>query len=370
MSYRVTQVRSSDGTRVAVGHGGSGYPVIIVPALFGDLQRYPWDRTPDGLRLVTADRRGTGMSELDAASNPAEVYVDDLQAVVDGLGLERFAVVGEMAGVAEALALAARNPDRASHLVLQAPSESLRDFAASPKGRGLLTALDGDWEFFVNGVFRSHNWNSTILGDFANDVIRRWNPEQCRRLIDGLMGLDPDPFVQLVDCPTLIIDVAGTTKDGRPSPSAIRTALSANPKVENVVVDAIDNPDYEEERNRLTYDFINRDSSRPEDVELSRSGSPSSHLSAETRGSTVPKGEPGDQSTPERGEDQRASLTDRELDVLRLVAAGKKNRQIAEELHVSPNTVANHVRSILAKTSSTTRTEAAAWAIRQGLAEE
>ena len=60
-------------------------------------------------------------------------------------------------------------------------------------------------------------------------------------------------------------------------------------------------------------------------------------------------------------------LTQREVEVIRLVAEGKTDRGIAEELIISPNTVSNHVRSILGKTDSTNRTEAAAYAVQNGL---
>jgi DNA-binding CsgD family transcriptional regulator len=63
-------------------------------------------------------------------------------------------------------------------------------------------------------------------------------------------------------------------------------------------------------------------------------------------------------------------LTQREVEVLRLLAAGKSNHNIAEALCVSPNTVANHVRSILTKTTTANRTEAAAYARRHGLLAE
>lgn len=63
-----------------------------------------------------------------------------------------------------------------------------------------------------------------------------------------------------------------------------------------------------------------------------------------------------------------AGLSTREAQVLQLVAAGLGNREIARRLFVSPNTVANHVRAILSKTASANRTEAAAFAIRHGLA--
>ena len=60
-------------------------------------------------------------------------------------------------------------------------------------------------------------------------------------------------------------------------------------------------------------------------------------------------------------------LSARELEVLRLVAVGRSNRAIAEHLFISPNTAANHVRNILAKTGCANRTEAAAYASRHGL---
>jgi len=60
-------------------------------------------------------------------------------------------------------------------------------------------------------------------------------------------------------------------------------------------------------------------------------------------------------------------LTEREVEVLRLIAIGRNNREIGQVLAISPNTVANHVRSILEKTYTANRTEAAAFANREGL---
>jgi DNA-binding CsgD family transcriptional regulator/tetratricopeptide (TPR) repeat protein len=62
------------------------------------------------------------------------------------------------------------------------------------------------------------------------------------------------------------------------------------------------------------------------------------------------------------------ALTARELALLPLLAEGRTNREIGERLHISQHTAANHVRSILLKTGCANRTEAAAWALRQGLA--
>ena len=60
-------------------------------------------------------------------------------------------------------------------------------------------------------------------------------------------------------------------------------------------------------------------------------------------------------------------LTQVEVEVIGLVAGGKLDREIAEDLFISVNTVGNHVRSILNKTDSANRTEAAAYAVRRGL---
>jgi DNA-binding CsgD family transcriptional regulator len=60
-------------------------------------------------------------------------------------------------------------------------------------------------------------------------------------------------------------------------------------------------------------------------------------------------------------------LTEREVEVLRLMAAGKTDRAIADALVISPRTVNNHVSSILSKTGSANRTEAATYALRHGM---
>ena len=60
-------------------------------------------------------------------------------------------------------------------------------------------------------------------------------------------------------------------------------------------------------------------------------------------------------------------LTDRELEILQLVARGRLNREIAAELFISENTVRNHIRNILDKLQMHSRMEAAMYAVRQRL---
>jgi DNA-binding NarL/FixJ family response regulator len=67
-------------------------------------------------------------------------------------------------------------------------------------------------------------------------------------------------------------------------------------------------------------------------------------------------------------EDPAAELTDREREILRMVAAGKANKQIAAELVISERTARTHVSNILRKLNLSSRTQAALWAVREGLA--
>ena len=60
-------------------------------------------------------------------------------------------------------------------------------------------------------------------------------------------------------------------------------------------------------------------------------------------------------------------LSEREVELLRLVAAGRTNQQISEDLFISLNTVSYHLRSIFNKTGAANRTEAASFAHGHGL---
>ena len=66
---------------------------------------------------------------------------------------------------------------------------------------------------------------------------------------------------------------------------------------------------------------------------------------------------------PGPGEAATKTLSPREWDVLRLLADGMKNREIAETLFVSENTVKTHIRGILTKLSLKNRTQAATFAL-------
>jgi DNA-binding NarL/FixJ family response regulator len=73
-------------------------------------------------------------------------------------------------------------------------------------------------------------------------------------------------------------------------------------------------------------------------------------------------------STSAREDAIASELSERELQVLRLIANGNDNAQIAAELHISPKTVKNHISNILMKLQIENRIQAAVFAVRSGLA--
>jgi len=72
-------------------------------------------------------------------------------------------------------------------------------------------------------------------------------------------------------------------------------------------------------------------------------------------------------TAPELPDDLIPTLSDRELEVLSLIAAGKENNEIAEHLVISQHTVKNHVSGILVKLELENRIQAAVYAVRNGL---
>ena len=72
-------------------------------------------------------------------------------------------------------------------------------------------------------------------------------------------------------------------------------------------------------------------------------------------------------ASPDAAETVRAELSQRELDVLKLIASGSDNARIAAELHISPKTVKNHISNILMKLQIENRIQAAVYAVRSGI---
>jgi DNA-binding NarL/FixJ family response regulator len=75
----------------------------------------------------------------------------------------------------------------------------------------------------------------------------------------------------------------------------------------------------------------------------------------------------GELTPPAKPQAEASTLSSRELEVLRLMAAGRSNAQIAETLVISPHTVARHVSNILDKIGAANRAEASVYAVKNGI---
>jgi DNA-binding NarL/FixJ family response regulator len=77
----------------------------------------------------------------------------------------------------------------------------------------------------------------------------------------------------------------------------------------------------------------------------------------------------GAEAPPPAAAQPTPRLTDREMEVLRMVATGMNNREIAKQLFITENTVKNHVRNILEKLQLHSRMEAVVYAVREKMLE-
>ncbi len=124
-AQEIRYCRMADGTHLAVATLGDGSPVVRAPVWMShvehDWRTTIWREVLTALvgahRLVRYDARGTGLSDRDVEIS-FEAAVSDLEAVIDMLGLERFALLGMSQGAAVSIAYAARHPERVSRLVL------------------------------------------------------------------------------------------------------------------------------------------------------------------------------------------------------------------------------------------------------------
>jgi pimeloyl-ACP methyl ester carboxylesterase len=103
MEPRIQYAQTADGVSIAFWTLGEGMPLIMMPpAAFSHVQlewrvaeaRRCYERLAESRKLVRYDLRGTGLSQRDVTDFSLDSQMLDLQAVVDRLGLERFALFG------------------------------------------------------------------------------------------------------------------------------------------------------------------------------------------------------------------------------------------------------------------------------------
>jgi DNA-binding SARP family transcriptional activator/pimeloyl-ACP methyl ester carboxylesterase len=124
--HEVKFCRTSDGVRIAYAAAGDGPPLVWAAHWLSHLTfsrgspvwRHWIEEFAKDHSFVHYDGRGNGLSDWDNAEFSIDTLVRDLEAVVDTLGLDRFALIGNSKGGPTSIAYAARHPERVSHLVL------------------------------------------------------------------------------------------------------------------------------------------------------------------------------------------------------------------------------------------------------------
>jgi pimeloyl-ACP methyl ester carboxylesterase len=158
MEPRIQYAKTTDGVSIAFYTMGEGMPLVYLPDIplthiqmewqFPEYRRW-YERLAEKRKLVRYDGRGWGLSERDVTDYSLDVLMLDLEGVVDRLSLGRFALLGALQMGPVAIAYAARNPERVSHLVLWCSCARASDFYTSPRLRALGQLLEKDWELYT-----------------------------------------------------------------------------------------------------------------------------------------------------------------------------------------------------------------------------
>jgi pimeloyl-ACP methyl ester carboxylesterase/DNA-binding CsgD family transcriptional regulator len=357
MQPRIRYAITVDGVSIAFWTLGEGEPLVYMaggPWGHVELWDIPecrrWnERLAQKKMLVRYDVRGTGYSEREVSDHSLDALVADVEAVVDRLELDRFDMFGAFDAGPVAIAYAARHPERVSHLILWcswARSSEMR----SPRIRAWLGLIDQDWELMTDTCAHlALGWPAGEVGRHAAQRLRESvSPEVARAALEAMGTFDVTDLLPRLKVPTLVLhrsdipwlpvsiarELASRIPDARLS---ILEGESTAPYLGDTeaAASAIDEV--------LGQGKVGRTAQREADAPASKRDG-----SGQTRGN--PHG-----------------LTEREVEVLRHLAGGKTNGEIAEELFVSVRTVERHVANIYAKIGARGRANATAYALAHNL---
>lgn len=240
---RIAFCRSADETRIAYATMGNGYPMVKaghwLTHLEHDVKSPIWRPFLDELgrhfSLVRYDQRGNGLSDWDVADFSLDRFVDDLEAVVEAAGLDRFALYGMSQGAPIAIAYICRHPERVSHLILQGGYEKgrlVRSASDREQGEAIITLIKHGWgkrgsafidafaTLFIPGGDREQ---IDSLVDLQRLTTSPENAASLRRAVDGF---DVSAMIAKVNAPTLVMhardDGVQPLEQGRQLASKIR----------------------------------------------------------------------------------------------------------------------------------------------------
>jgi pimeloyl-ACP methyl ester carboxylesterase len=216
-----------DGVRIAYACTGEGEPLVKAANWLNHLEldwggpimgRLLLELSRDHM-LVRYDERGNGLSDWDVDDLSFEAFVRDLETVVDGLGLERFPLLGISQGCAVSIEYAARHPGRVSHLILLGGYAAGWRHIADPeevrRREAVITLARHGWGQ-DNPVYRqifSQTFMPTATHeelDWFNDLQRRTaTPNNAASFLETFSTIDVRHRLADVKAPTLVLHSRG-----------------------------------------------------------------------------------------------------------------------------------------------------------------
>ncbi|HSO93490.1 MAG TPA: alpha/beta fold hydrolase [Candidatus Dormibacteraeota bacterium] len=219
---QVTFCSTPDGVRLAVALVGKG-DALVKTANWLNHVEFDWQspvwaptfgRWAARNRLIRYDQRGTGLSDWETADISFEAFVRDLEAVIESLQLERFALFGISQGGAVAIAYAARHPERVSKLILHgtyALGRTKRETVTDDEqAEAYLTLIRHGWGY-PNSAFMQA-FSSLYIPDGTSEQIKWFSelqrvttsPENAVRIRTACDEIDVVDLLPRVQAPTLV----------------------------------------------------------------------------------------------------------------------------------------------------------------------
>lgn len=222
-AQEIRYCKTSDGVSIAYAVSGQGAPIIKTANWLNHLEldwRSPlWLHWLDALTaenmLLRYDERGTGLSDWSVDYITFDDLVDDLEAVVDSAGIEKFALLGISQGCAASVAYAVRHPARVTHLVLcggYVQGWRARGEAHEIARREAIETLIAEGWGQENPSFRQIFTSLMIpkgspeqVGWFNDMMKASASPENAVRLHDAFGRVDVTHLLSRVRAPTLVV---------------------------------------------------------------------------------------------------------------------------------------------------------------------
>lgn len=323
-----------DGVQIAYSVMCSGPPLVKAPNWMAHLEfelsspvwSHWWQELAKHHTLVRFDQRGSGLSERNIPKQSVDSWVDDLAAVTDHAGLDQFALLGISQGGAIAAKYIDKHPGRVNRLIL---------FGAF--GRGRSKRGDNPREGEALQVLTEAGWGrdepsyrqlftSRFMPGASREQMQWFNELQkisssgknAANVLAETAQIDVLPLLGQIDVPTLVLHARG---DAQVPFEQGRQLAAMIPNSRFVPL---------ESSNHLPMASEPGWTAAIEEVQaFLKAGKTEADIPSQFAQGAAPL---------------PAGLTPREGEVLRLVAAGQSNRDIADGLFITTNTVANHVK--------------------------